>query len=74
MSDNAKKYLVDLCHYIDCMFTLAFMVLFIRLLWYAGDGCEYALVAFIGVLVWPAKEHWAEWIGLENSHVQSRNY
>ena len=40
----------------------------------AGDGCEYALGAFIGVLVWPAEEYWAEWIGLENSNVQSRNY
>lgn len=36
MSNNTKKYLVGLCHYIDCIFTLSFMVLFIRCLWYMG--------------------------------------
>lgn len=64
MSNNTKKYLVDLCHYLDNIFTLAFMTLFVRCLWYMGDGWEYTLSAFICVLVWPAKEHWAEWIGL----------
>ena len=25
MSNNTKKYLVGLCHYIDCIFTLSFL-------------------------------------------------
>ena len=62
MSDNTKKYIVDVCNYIDLMWSIAFIVLFIRCLWYAGYGWEYALGAFIGVLVWLDKKYWNEWL------------
>lgn len=65
MSNNTKKYIVDVCNYIDFMWSIAFIVLFIRCLWHAGDGWEYALFAFIGVLVFPAKEYWAKWLQLD---------
>lgn len=65
MSNNTKKYIVDVCNYIDVALSAAFFVLFFRCLFYLGDGWEYTAIAFAGVLLWPAKEHWAEWIGLE---------
>lgn len=68
MSDNTKGYIVDLCNYIDWCFSITFIILIIRCLWYTGDCWGYALGAFIGVLVWPNKKYWAEWLGVEEKY------
>ena len=65
MSDNTKGYIVNLCDYIDWCLSIAFIILLIRCLWYMGDGWEYTLGAFIGVLAWPNKKYVIEWLGVE---------
>lgn len=65
MNNNTKRYIVELCDYIDWCFSIAFIILLIRCLWYMGDGWEYTLGAFIGVLAWPNKKYVIEWLGVE---------
>jgi len=57
-----REYLVDLCNYIDCLFTLVFLICFIR--WPFGHEVENEIlyISLAGVLLWPNKKYWAKWL------------
>ena len=60
-----RKYIVDICHYIDCLFNFALLAFFIQ--WCFGYEVEIYKwgIAIIGVLLWPAKRYWKKWLKVE---------
>lgn len=57
-----REYLVDLCNYIDYLFTLVFLVCFIRWLFGYDVDTSILIVSVLGVLLWPNKKYWAKWL------------
>lgn len=51
-----REYLVDVCNYIDCLFTLVFWVCFIRWVFGYGLDVNILIVSIAGVMLWPDKK------------------
>lgn len=63
-----RKYIVDVCNFIDYLFTIALICFFIQ--WCFGYEVETYKwgISIIGVLLWPSKKLWAKWL-----HVNTDN-
>lgn len=60
-----RRYLVDLCNYIDWIFSIVFIISFIRWLFGIADDQLTMYISLVGVLVWPNKKHWAQWLNVD---------
>lgn len=68
-----REYLVDVCNYIDCLFTLVFWVCFIRWVFGYGFDVNILIVSIAGVMLWPDKKYWAKWL-IKNKKGQNDEY
>lgn len=57
-----RKYIVDVCNYIDILFSIALIAFFLQ--WCFGYEVETYKwgISIIGVLLWPAKKYWKKWL------------
>ncbi|KAF1680478.1 hypothetical protein [Veillonella sp. R32] len=60
-----KKYLFDVCHYIDCLFSFVFIIAFLRWIFGYVDNLLIMYVSLAGVILWPNKKYWAKWLDID---------
>lgn len=61
-----REYLVDVFHYIDCLFSFIFFISIFQ--WLFGYDFDAVIFfgSFAGVMLWPNKKYWAKWLCVNN--------
>lgn len=68
-----REYIVDVCNYIDCLFSLVLWVCVIRWVFGYGLDVNILIVSIVGVMLWPDKKYWAKWL-IKNKAGQNDEY
>jgi hypothetical protein len=67
LNNEFKKYIVDVCNYIDIMFSIVLVSVVIKGIFYTFTNNDWLIVgiASAGVLFWPNKKYIAKWLHVD---------
>ena len=67
LNNEFKKYIVDVCNYIDIMFSIVLISVVIKGIFYTFTDNDWLIVgvATTGVLFWPSKIYIAKWLKVD---------
>jgi len=67
LNNEFKKYIVDVCNYIDIMFSIVLISVVIKGIFYTFTDNDWLIVggATAGVLFWPSKIYIAKWLHVD---------
>lgn len=72
MNNEFKKYIVDVCNFIDCLFTIAVIVELIKFIVqdYTFTDADRIMfyIGMAGVALWPNRKYVAKWLKVDYSN------
>ncbi len=65
--EGLRKYLADVCYYIDFLFSVVFIIYVVRWAFGYADNLLTMYISCAGVLLWPNKKYWEKWLNIEST-------